>query len=99
MESSSTFKRVFYPNGNIETIPALLRSHISSPRSGNQTWLLLVIPYLPLKNFLSNHKTHIAGKPLSMFVTILSGCMILSASEFVVLRLRLHDQDFVSRPQ
>ncbi|GBM57205.1 hypothetical protein AVEN_29957-1 [Araneus ventricosus] len=31
MESSSTFKRIFSPNGNIEKIPAPLRSHISSP--------------------------------------------------------------------
>ncbi|GBN06621.1 hypothetical protein AVEN_84424-1 [Araneus ventricosus] len=42
-----------------------------SPRSGNQTWLLLVIPYLSLQNSLPNHKTHIAGKRLSMFVTLL----------------------------
>ncbi|GBO46813.1 hypothetical protein AVEN_243166-1 [Araneus ventricosus] len=73
MESSSTFKRIFSPNGNIEKIPAPLRSHISSPKSpmsGSQTWLLLVIPYLSLKNSLPNHKTHIAGKRLSMFVTI-----------------------------
>ncbi|GBM63344.1 hypothetical protein AVEN_51366-1 [Araneus ventricosus] len=54
--------RIFSPNRDIEKIPAPLRSHISSPkspnllarwslslspRSGNQTWLLLVIPYLP----------------------------------------------------
>ncbi|GBN15408.1 hypothetical protein AVEN_187088-1 [Araneus ventricosus] len=32
MESSSTFKRIFSPNGNIEKIPAPLRSHISSPK-------------------------------------------------------------------
>ncbi|GBO05097.1 hypothetical protein AVEN_151263-1 [Araneus ventricosus] len=45
--------RIFSPNRDIEKIPAPLRSHISSPkspnlspRSGNQTWL--VIPYLPL---------------------------------------------------
>ncbi|GBM20304.1 hypothetical protein AVEN_195865-1 [Araneus ventricosus] len=31
MESSSTFKHNFSPNGNIEKIPAPLRSHISSP--------------------------------------------------------------------
>ncbi|GBM84221.1 hypothetical protein AVEN_94422-1 [Araneus ventricosus] len=56
MESSSTFKRIVSPNGNIEKIPVPLRSHISSPnllprwspKSGNQTWLLLVIPYLSL---------------------------------------------------
>ncbi|GBL82764.1 hypothetical protein AVEN_240808-1 [Araneus ventricosus] len=40
--------RIFSPNRDIEKIPALLRSHISSPRSGNQTWLLLVIVYLSL---------------------------------------------------
>ncbi|GBM34477.1 hypothetical protein AVEN_106716-1 [Araneus ventricosus] len=36
----------------IEKIPASLKSHISlprwSPRSGDQTWLLPVVPYLPL---------------------------------------------------
>ncbi|GBN84943.1 hypothetical protein AVEN_152475-1 [Araneus ventricosus] len=32
MESSSTFKRISSPNGNIEKIPAPLRSHISSPK-------------------------------------------------------------------
>ncbi|GBM43061.1 hypothetical protein AVEN_50892-1 [Araneus ventricosus] len=69
MELSSTFKHIFSPNGNIEKIPAPSRSHISSSRSGNQTWLLLVIPYLSLQNSLPNHKTHIAGKRLSMFVT------------------------------
>ncbi|GBN94846.1 hypothetical protein AVEN_13212-1 [Araneus ventricosus] len=41
MESYSTYKRIFSPNGNIEKIPSPLRSHISSPnlspRSGNQT--------------------------------------------------------------
>ncbi|GBM45328.1 hypothetical protein AVEN_54389-1 [Araneus ventricosus] len=47
--------RIFSPNRDIEKIPETLRSHISSPespklspRSGNQTWLLLAIPYLPL---------------------------------------------------
>ncbi|GBN70454.1 hypothetical protein AVEN_243289-1, partial [Araneus ventricosus] len=51
MESSSTFKRISSPNGDIEKIIAPLRSHISSPkstnlsprwspRSGVQTWLL-----------------------------------------------------------
>ncbi|GBM97651.1 hypothetical protein AVEN_68131-1 [Araneus ventricosus] len=47
--------RIFSPNRDIEKIPAPLRSHISSPRSpnlsprsGNQTWLLLVIAYLSL---------------------------------------------------
>ncbi|GBM70392.1 hypothetical protein AVEN_12219-1 [Araneus ventricosus] len=46
MESSSPFKHIFSPNGNIEKIPAPLRSHISSPRSAKKTWLLLVIPFL-----------------------------------------------------
>ncbi|GBN99016.1 hypothetical protein AVEN_69207-1 [Araneus ventricosus] len=54
MESSSTFKRVFSPNGNIEKIPAPLGSHISSPNlspsSGNQTWLLLVTQIAPLSS-------------------------------------------------
>ncbi|GBN34347.1 hypothetical protein AVEN_236838-1 [Araneus ventricosus] len=44
--------RIFSPNRDIEEIPAPLRSHISSPKSppksGVQTWLLSVIPYLPL---------------------------------------------------
>ncbi|GBL82602.1 hypothetical protein AVEN_1399-1 [Araneus ventricosus] len=44
--------RIFSPNRDIEKIPAPLRSHISSPRwspkSGVQTWLLSVIPYLSL---------------------------------------------------
>ncbi|GBN86926.1 hypothetical protein AVEN_168691-1 [Araneus ventricosus] len=31
MESNSTFKRIFFANGDIEKIPAPLRSHISSP--------------------------------------------------------------------
>ncbi|GBN41184.1 hypothetical protein AVEN_79990-1 [Araneus ventricosus] len=31
MESSSTFKRIFSTNRDIEKIPAPLRSHISSP--------------------------------------------------------------------
>ncbi|GBM07942.1 hypothetical protein AVEN_232383-1 [Araneus ventricosus] len=31
MESSTTFKRIFSPNTDIEKIPAPLRSHISSP--------------------------------------------------------------------
>ncbi|GBN28440.1 hypothetical protein AVEN_8135-1 [Araneus ventricosus] len=52
MESSSTFKRISSSNRDIEKIPAPLRSHISSPslspRSGVQTWLLSVIPHLPL---------------------------------------------------
>ncbi|GBL94661.1 hypothetical protein AVEN_83977-1 [Araneus ventricosus] len=55
MESSGTFKRISSPNRDIETIPAPLRSHISSPktpnfspRSGGYTWLLPVISYLPL---------------------------------------------------
>ncbi|GBL72189.1 hypothetical protein AVEN_115173-1 [Araneus ventricosus] len=48
MKLSSAFKRIFSPNRNIEKIPAPLRSHISSPRSGVQTWLLSVISYLPL---------------------------------------------------
>ncbi|GBO44461.1 hypothetical protein AVEN_107490-1, partial [Araneus ventricosus] len=48
MDSSTTFKRIFSPNRDIEKIPAPLRSHISSPRSGIQTWLLPAIPYLPL---------------------------------------------------
>ncbi|GBM01238.1 hypothetical protein AVEN_62329-1 [Araneus ventricosus] len=52
MGSSSTFKSIFSPNRDIEKIPAPLRSHISSPnfspRSGIQTWLLPVIPYLPV---------------------------------------------------
>ncbi|GBM86750.1 hypothetical protein AVEN_198517-1 [Araneus ventricosus] len=50
--SSSTFKLIFSPNGNIEKIPAPLKSHNSSPnlspRSGVQTWLLSVISYLLL---------------------------------------------------
>ncbi|GBN69806.1 hypothetical protein AVEN_72764-1 [Araneus ventricosus] len=48
MESSSTFKRISSTNRDIEKIPAPLRSHISSPRSGVQTWLLSVISYLSL---------------------------------------------------
>ncbi|GBO28907.1 hypothetical protein AVEN_107136-1 [Araneus ventricosus] len=56
MDSSTTFKRIFSPNRDIEKIPAPLRSHTSSPnlsprwspRSGIQTWLLPAIPYLPL---------------------------------------------------
>ncbi|GBN17399.1 hypothetical protein AVEN_61818-1 [Araneus ventricosus] len=48
MESSSTFKRISSANRDIEKIPAHLRSHISSPRSGIQTWLLSIISYLPL---------------------------------------------------
>ncbi|GBN29519.1 hypothetical protein AVEN_138949-1 [Araneus ventricosus] len=81
MESSCTFKRISSAKRDIEKIPAPLRSHISSPnllpsrqdllaRSGVHTWLLPVISYLPLQNSLPNHKTHIAGKRLSMFVTI-----------------------------
>ncbi|GBO30669.1 hypothetical protein AVEN_205361-1 [Araneus ventricosus] len=64
MESSSSFKRIFSPNGSVEKIPAPLKSHISSPkspnlspRSGNQTWLLLVIPYLSLEES-DLHTTH-----------------------------------------
>ncbi|GBO25903.1 hypothetical protein AVEN_204638-1 [Araneus ventricosus] len=48
MESSSTFKLISSTNRDIEKIPAPLRSHISSPKSGVQTWLLSVISYLPL---------------------------------------------------
>ncbi|GBL79179.1 hypothetical protein AVEN_92418-1 [Araneus ventricosus] len=48
MESSSTFKRISSANRDIEKIPAPLRSHISSPRSGLQMWLLPVISYLAL---------------------------------------------------
>ncbi|GBO24935.1 hypothetical protein AVEN_124176-1 [Araneus ventricosus] len=77
MESPSTFKRISSPNRDIEKIPTPLRSLILSPklpnlspRSGDQTWLLLVIPYLSQLNSLPNHKTHIAGKRLSMFVRI-----------------------------
>ncbi|GBN66099.1 Acyl-CoA synthetase family member 2, mitochondrial [Araneus ventricosus] len=40
--------RIFSPNRDIEKIPAPLRSHISSPRSGVQTGPLSVISYLPL---------------------------------------------------
>ncbi|GBO15403.1 hypothetical protein AVEN_21049-1 [Araneus ventricosus] len=40
--------RIFSPNRDIEKIPAPLRSHISSPKSGVQTWLLSVISFLPL---------------------------------------------------
>ncbi|GBL86276.1 hypothetical protein AVEN_220881-1 [Araneus ventricosus] len=35
MESSSTFKRIFSANRDIEKIPAPLRSHISSLKSPN----------------------------------------------------------------
>ncbi|GBM37774.1 hypothetical protein AVEN_25886-1 [Araneus ventricosus] len=82
MEASRAFKRVSSANGDIEKIPAPLRSHISSPkstprwssslspRSGVQTGLLSVISYLTLLNSLPNHKAHIAGKRLSMLVTI-----------------------------
>ncbi|GBM83620.1 hypothetical protein AVEN_260297-1 [Araneus ventricosus] len=73
--------RIFSPNRDIEKIPAPLRSHISSPKSphllpslsprpGVQTGLLSVISYLHLQNSLSNHKIHIAGKRLSLFVTL-----------------------------
>ncbi|GBO14207.1 hypothetical protein AVEN_186427-1 [Araneus ventricosus] len=40
--------RIFSPNKDIKKIPAPLRSHISSPRSGVQTWLLPVVSYFPL---------------------------------------------------
>ncbi|GBO02206.1 hypothetical protein AVEN_76421-1 [Araneus ventricosus] len=40
--------RIFSPNKDIEKIPAPLRSHNSSPKSGVQTWLLSAISYLLL---------------------------------------------------
>ncbi|GBM16906.1 hypothetical protein AVEN_267303-1 [Araneus ventricosus] len=80
MESSSTFKRISFAKRDIEKIPAPLRSHILSPRwspsltprSRLWTWLLPAIPYLPLQHSLPNLKTHIAGKRLSVFVTVLT---------------------------
>ncbi|GBO28302.1 hypothetical protein AVEN_241363-1 [Araneus ventricosus] len=82
-ESTSTFERISFANRDIEKIPAPLRSHISSPkspnlspRSGLQMRLLPVNPYLPLSNSFPNLKTHIAGKRLSMFVTIQMKCKL-----------------------
>ncbi|GBN47645.1 hypothetical protein AVEN_208466-1 [Araneus ventricosus] len=68
MELSTTFKCIFSPNRNIEKIPAPLRSYISSgkspnlsPRSGNQTWLLLVIPTYSCKTLFPTIRLTLLG--------------------------------------
>ncbi|GBO05049.1 hypothetical protein AVEN_80084-1 [Araneus ventricosus] len=72
--------RISSPNRDIEKIPAPLRSHISSPNfspsrqdgrqgQGSRRGCCRSSHTPPCKT-LPNHKTHIAGKRLSMFVTL-----------------------------
>ncbi|GBN39822.1 hypothetical protein AVEN_63647-2-1, partial [Araneus ventricosus] len=47
-EFSRTFKRIFFPNRDIEKRVAFSGIIDLSPRSGVQAWLQSLIPYLPL---------------------------------------------------